>query len=90
MIQFCYEYLPGYCFAGGVIGHPTRQCVKNHEENNGKLTSDALNHFTTTYLGLKGEINLRGKPIGSQARHTVVESSSTVAYVHHLRGDASW
>lgn len=63
VIEFHYEYLPEYYFACGVIGHPTRQCVKNHEEKNGKLTSDALNRFTTAYLGLEGEINLPGRPI---------------------------
>lgn len=88
MIDFKYEYLSEYCFMCGVIGHPTRVCLKKQEEMHGKLGVAERENLGKTFEGLETETNLRGKPIGYTAHRTY--NSGNKFHERGWRSEGSW
>ncbi|BFG35398.1 hypothetical protein CerSpe_216720 [Prunus speciosa] len=90
IIEFRYKYLPEYCFACGVLGHATQECVKKQEASYGKLNPEVLSHFVSAFEGLEGVINLWGKPIGSSARRLSSQHNVSSSIGKQNNGDGSW
>lgn len=90
LIEFKYEYLPEYWFACGTLSHSTQVCVKAYEEVHGRFTIPSLNQFTTTFVGLETDTNLRGKPNGTLARRSPPPLSPLRGSSHLSLSDGPW